>query len=179
MCEHWKVWYVKHAKHQNCTGKAGYPMLIYLFHRSHNRKICLTTRLSSIFIKICPVRSFNCKYEGFWSNGVFCNSRCSPGTLLMHARASLVHHTLNNYPASTKNVQRTFGGNFLAAFLWKIFLTFFEHLCGSFLHKHKRIFTDQLTSDYPNFAHHPHSCRQSLILYISVCFMFCCGMNTL
>ena len=40
-------------------------------------------------------------------------------------------------------------------FLWKVFLTFSERLCGSFPHKNQGIFTDHMTSDNPIFTNHP------------------------
>ena len=52
-------------------------------------------------------------------------------------------------------------------FLWKISSTFSERLCASFPHKHQGIFTDHLTSDYPNFTHHP---QYLLTIFNFMCF---------
>ena len=77
------------------------------------------------------------------------------------------------FPANTKTSENI-GGNVLEMFLWKVFLMFSEHLCGSFPHNHQEIFTDHLISDYPILPiTPPNSYRPSLILCISGCFMFC------
>ena len=56
------------------------------------------------------------------------------------------HSTIVLIPCYYKNVQRTLGGSVLGTFLWKVFFTFSECLCGLYPHWHQGIFTDNLTS---------------------------------